>query len=302
MAVRPVFEANEEKYVKICDTEFEFYSGFSRAQKQRSIDSLHMEYEGRHQGKRVLEISGYSKEQAGAALSAFSLTKELKDGRKVPVELIFQAGKKFENGGPYRDLLAAAPGAAKSDERLRTSGRIVSFEFDGRVFPTEPETLAYTWLYIAALSEHEELADELIKYDAFTDIAFNPARSINCQAYAAAVFVSLKKKGELETALSDTAFLAQILAPSAGEMAGRTVPSQPAARQRRKAAPKKKKDAELARSQFQIRDAIVHPVFGNGIVKKVNRTESTVQLVVAFESGGEKKLSEAWVLENCRRE
>jgi hypothetical protein len=108
--------------------------------------------------------------------------------------------------------------------------------------------------------------------------------------------------GNAEKALSDTAFLAQILAPSAGEMAGRTVPSQPAARQRRKAAPKKKKDAELARSQFQIRDAIVHPVFGNGIVKKVNRTESTVQLVVAFESGGEKKLSEAWVLENCRRE
>ena len=302
MAVRPVFEADDKIYVKICDTEFEFYNGFSRAQKQRSIDSLHMEYESRHRGKRALEISGYSQEKSGTELSAFSLTKELKDGRKLPVEVIFQAGKKFEEGGPYIDLLDAAPGAAKKDERLRTSGRIVSFEFDGRSFPTEPVTLAYTWLYIAALNENRELTNELMKYDAFTDIAFNPARSINCQAYAAAVFVSLNKKGELEKALSDPGFLAEILAPSAGEMEGRIVRKEPAVIQRRKAAPKKKEKVELARSRFQIRDVIDHPVFGKGVVKKVNRKESMVRLDVMFESGGLKQLSEAWVLEHCKRE
>lgn len=34
-------------------------------------------------------------------------------------------------------------------------------------------------------------------YRAFSDIAFNPDRSINCQAYAAALYVSLHDRGLL---------------------------------------------------------------------------------------------------------
>lgn len=34
-------------------------------------------------------------------------------------------------------------------------------------------------------------------YRAFSDIAFNPERSINCQAYAAALYVSLCERGLL---------------------------------------------------------------------------------------------------------
>lgn len=41
----------------------------------------------------------------------------------------------------------------------------------------------------------------MLAYDAFTDIEFNPKRSINCQAEAAAIFVSLSRQGLLRDAL-----------------------------------------------------------------------------------------------------
>ena len=37
----------------------------------------------------------------------------------------------------------------------------------------------------------------MLQFDAFSDIAFNPERSINCQAYSAALYVSLSRRGLL---------------------------------------------------------------------------------------------------------
>ena len=45
--------------------------------------------------------------------------------------------------------------------------------------------------------------EHMLGYDAFTDIEFNPQKSINCQAEAAAVYVSLRKQGLLEEALKN---------------------------------------------------------------------------------------------------
>ncbi len=70
-------------------------------------------------------------------------------------------------------------------------------------FETKPETYFYNWLYINALNMQEDLAVQVMEYDAFTDIEFNPKKSINCQAEAAAIFVSLKRQGLLEAALED---------------------------------------------------------------------------------------------------
>ena len=56
----------------------------------------------------------------------------------------------------------------------------------------------YDWIYIHALLETPDVAKKLVKYDAFTDIEFNPLKSINCQARATAIFVGLSKSGELE--------------------------------------------------------------------------------------------------------
>ena len=65
------------------------------------------------------------------------------------------------------------------------------------------KTFFYDWLYIHTLVQEENaaLAEGILAYDAFTDIEFNPKRSINCQAEAAAIFVSLSRQGLLRDAL-----------------------------------------------------------------------------------------------------
>ena len=60
-----------------------------------------------------------------------------------------------------------------------------------------PRTAFYDWLYINALHKHPDLAEQVLTYRAFSDIAFNPERSINCQAYAAALYVSMHDRGLL---------------------------------------------------------------------------------------------------------
>ena len=64
-----------------------------------------------------------------------------------------------------------------------------------------PRTAFYDCLYVQALLENPQLAGVVLSYDAFTDIAFNPQRSLNCQARAAALFVGAHRAG-LESVLS----------------------------------------------------------------------------------------------------
>jgi hypothetical protein len=76
------------------------------------------------------------------------------------------------------------------------------------VFPSEPKTAFYDWLYVRALAPHKEYLARLQDFAGFTDIEFNPEKSINCQARSCALFVSLCRKGLLEDALtSPTKFI-----------------------------------------------------------------------------------------------
>ena len=63
------------------------------------------------------------------------------------------------------------------------------------------KTFFYDWLYIHTLAQegNAALAEGILAYDAFTDIEFNPKRSINCQAEAAAMFVMLESIGLLKS-------------------------------------------------------------------------------------------------------
>lgn len=202
MAVRPVFEVScKPPYCVRKNIEFEFFSGFSDKQQRRCIHSLHQAYLNGNHGKKVLEISSKSEEELGVALSAFHLSVQAENGKEYSVESLFQASKVFEQGGPYVDLLGASPKDAKKDGRLKSSGAVTGFCLNGEEFGTEPKTYFYDWLYINVLHQHPELTEKLMEYDAFTDIAFNPNKSINCQAEAAAVYVSLQKQGMLGEAL-----------------------------------------------------------------------------------------------------
>lgn len=203
MAKRSVYRVSndDKKYIEEIEVDFTWYPGFAVSQKQKSIFNLHSEYNKIYKEDKVLEISSKSQEELGIRLSAFNLMITTKDDKTFSVESAFQSSKKFELGGPYLDILEKSSREAKKDNRLKTSGKLIGFEFYEKKWPLEPKTIFYDWLYIRAVYKNKELASQIVKYDAFTDIEFNPDKSINCQAKSAALFVSLSKRNLLEYAM-----------------------------------------------------------------------------------------------------
>ncbi|CCO45114.1 hypothetical protein BTO19_25165 [Vibrio parahaemolyticus] len=203
MAKRPVFAPYRDKVgveEKLID--FKWYSGFAVSQKQKSIQSLHKEAQvfGYHD---LLEISSKSEDELGVSMSAFNLTiTTKKHNRSFSVESAFQGSKVFERGGPYTDLFMVDSLTAKRDIRIKESGNLISFKFFNQSFPNEPRTFFYDWLYINALVQNTDICNSIRDYDGFTDIEFNPEKSINCQAHAVALYRSLVHNGVLQQALS----------------------------------------------------------------------------------------------------
>ena len=201
MAKRPVFHSiNDSPYYQEEYIDFKYYSGFSYVQKQKSIKSLHEQYKNLHPDRNVLETSSKSTSQIGVELSAFNLM-IYTSRRNFSVECAFQGSKVFEMGGPYTELLNVSSSEAKKDKRLRESGRLIGFNYFGIDFPLEPKDYFYNWLYINALNKNKLLAEKILSFDSFTDIEFNPEKSINCQAKAAAIYVGLYRNNILNKAL-----------------------------------------------------------------------------------------------------
>jgi hypothetical protein len=203
MAKRPIFVPlhDGKRYVLERYVDFHWHSGFAKSQKQKSIRALH-EMASREYGvHHPLEVSSKSEEPLGVALSSFNLKFTTQKGRILTVEAAFQGSKVFEEGGPFTDIFEFSPMDAKRDGRLKTSGRLLKFSFFGSDWDLEPKTAFYDWLYINALLKNEELAKLVTDIDGFTDIEFNPEKSINCQARSAALFCALYHSDRLEYAL-----------------------------------------------------------------------------------------------------
>jgi hypothetical protein len=203
MATRPIFVPNQIGTLGATEKpiEFKWHPGMAKSQKQKSITELHasaqlLGYD------RLLEISSKSEVELGVKLSAFNLLITTKKNNNIfTVETAFQGSKVFARGGPYKDLFGLDSLAAKKDIRLKDSGSLKRFEFFGVTFPLEPRTFFYDWIYINALVQNEALADAVKYFDGFTDIEFNPKKSINCQAHSVALYVSLVKCNLLDEAL-----------------------------------------------------------------------------------------------------
>lgn len=213
MAQRPVFVPAESgiALVHAVPVEFRWHSGMAAVQKKRNVVELHDKAAARGLSP-VLEISSKSEREVGQKLSAFQLKVDI-DGRSTTLECVFQGSKVFENGGPFTDLYWATSLEAKRDQRLQDSGRLIGFRFEGHDFPLSPPTAFYDWLYIRALFPHRDWLRRLNKCAGFTDIEFNPERSINCQARSCATFVALERRGLLERATSSFPAFVEILAP-----------------------------------------------------------------------------------------
>jgi hypothetical protein len=203
VAKRPIFVPmyDSKRYVLERYVDFQWHSGFAKSQKQKSIRALHEMALSEYGVKNPLEVSSKSEAPLGVALSSFNLKFTTKKGRTLTVEAAFQGSKVFERGGPFTDIFEFSPMDAKRDERLKTSGRLVKFSFFGCDWELEPKTAFYDWLYINALLKNEELVRLVTDVDGFTDIEFNPEKSINCQARSAALFCALYHSDRLEYAL-----------------------------------------------------------------------------------------------------
>ena len=163
---------------------FEWYSGFAVSQKQKSVKSLHNAIIKADSNAKPLEISTKSMESIGIKLSAFNLKIN-----NYTLENIFQSAKVFENGGPYLDLLDVSPKEAKRDERLHKSGSLKAFRYQNEDFPLIPQTVFYDFIYITAIKQSFTIdeVDAILSFNYFTDIEYNPTKSINTQARAVAI-------------------------------------------------------------------------------------------------------------------
>lgn len=205
MAERPIFIPAPEapELVREVFLPLKWHSGFAQVQKEKNIAALHEAAAARGLTP-LLEISSKSALKTGRHMSAFHMTVPTKQYGRIKLELAFQGSKVFEHGGPFTDLYRKGDteiGQAKRDTRLQESGRLTGFCFEDLRFPLEPKTAFYDWLYCTFLWDHRDWATSLYKYAGFTDVEFNPHRSINCQARSAALFLSLMKRGDLARAL-----------------------------------------------------------------------------------------------------
>lgn len=181
----------EEKLVS-----FEFFSGFALSQQQKSIRSMHRSIKDLWGLNKVLEISTRSENAIGVSLSAFNLMLNY-EGRMSSVESVYQASKQFSYGGPFQDIAWKSSIDAKKDERLKVSGPLIHFEFQGTIWPLVGSPNFYDFLYISALCQSKYVS-ELSEYEAFSDIAYSTqvgklkkGKSWNCQARSVAIFRSL---------------------------------------------------------------------------------------------------------------
>ena len=194
MAKRPIFKPiNSTPFTESIEVDFKWHAGLAKSQAQKSIDSLHQAANQHHNIKRILEISSKSRSSLGIKMSAFNLKLE-HNCKTMSVESAFQGSKVFSNSGPFQDLYDRDSMSAKKDPRISRSGDLIGFKFFELLFPLKPITFFYDWLYIEALKQNKDLAKQLMNFEGFSDIAFNPKKSLNCQAKSAALYVALSRK------------------------------------------------------------------------------------------------------------
>lgn len=206
MANRFVYyvDPKDFKYKQI-DISFKWYPGFSKEQKQKSIEDLHCQFLKEKITDQILEVSSKSMKEIGINSSAFNLKISTIKGNLFSVEQLFQSSKVYKKAGNQNYLLEKGYNSKEMKQKLReidNNDYMTKYSSFGHDFPLEPKNLFYTWLYINALNKNPETAEEILEYEAFTDIEFNPNRSFNCQAEACAIYVSLVKRKCLQQALT----------------------------------------------------------------------------------------------------
>ncbi|MGN0827277.1 MAG: DUF6977 family protein [Kiritimatiellia bacterium] len=203
MAIRPVFVPLSGAIgVETIEIEFKWTPGLAVSQTQKNIRALHEAFLARYPGRRLLEASTKAPERLGKQLSPFLLGTMNRKGVFCCVESVFQACKVFQDGaGPFPELFSEDPRTVRHTVKAHEPSPLKEFRYGAHAWPLEPTRLFYDYLYCSALKKNPDLARQISSYDCFTDISCNPKKSLNCQAYAIALYRSLEINGKLEEAL-----------------------------------------------------------------------------------------------------
>ena len=209
MAIRKVYlSLPEYPYVKEIPVTFPWANG----SKQQNIQAVQDAFHDVYPDIPALEVSLASAQPEGVEAAAMKLPFRLASAdRQLPVGIVYEASRVFENGGPYPDLLEASPQKVRKDARLQQSGRCIAYGLEGAEYPAEPNPYAFfNWLYGCALQQVPERAGEILKYRAFTDLELGSTqKDRNSPARAAAVYAGLAAAGQLDCLASYDAFAAR---------------------------------------------------------------------------------------------
>lgn len=216
MAVRPVFlpSLDGDHLVEEVAVSFRWHAGMAESQKKKNVAELHSAA-AEASLDPLLEVSTKSEHELGRRLSAFNQKISLqKLGLTTSIESAYQGSKVFDRGGPYHDIYELDPRSAKRDERLRSSGSIIGFNFDGASYPSFPMTAFYDWLYVKSLAPFADYLTNMYFIAGYTDIEFNPSKSLNCQARSCATCISLARRGLLTDCAESFELFADLISKS----------------------------------------------------------------------------------------
>lgn len=201
MAERSVFISKDVyPFFEEIRVQFDYFQGFALSQKRKCQIGLHQNFLAAYPQQKVLEATRASLYSLGAALSAINLTKRTRTGI-TSAESAFLSSRIYgeDEIGPFPELLFLPAGECKKLVNAQSQGlKCRHYRFDGLDFyaPDHFISLFYNFIYLNALCEEENraAAERLISegYTAFTDLA---TISLNHQARACAIFVSLVKNG-----------------------------------------------------------------------------------------------------------
>lgn len=208
MAVRKIYlPLTEYPYAKEVSVTFPWSNGSKHQNVQAVLDTFHDVYPE----VPALEVSLASSQPEGIHAAAMKLPLHLAAlGQEVPVGIVYEASKVFENGGPYAELLQCSRQQVQKDNRLLKSGKCVGYRLEEAEFPAEPPYAFFNWLYGCALRQNPEKADGVLKFGAFSDLDLGTTKKDrNSPARAAAVYAGLAAAGKLNCFDSYEAFVAE---------------------------------------------------------------------------------------------
>ena len=183
MARRMVFFVKDGK-VERKKIKFKGIPGKSEDVLNNNVKRLHSKLT-----QRALEVSRYSQDPLGIKMDRRALYIQPNYAGGIYLESFYQGSKIFENGGPHRHWVFLSPIDVLDDKRLENSGQIVRYWslFEHEYWYESEHYFDYHYIKACVRSLSKYDLEELLKYEVFTDIEYNPNKEDITPAIAAAL-------------------------------------------------------------------------------------------------------------------